>query len=78
MISDWYIETIIEVKEEIDRIVFKVISDWYGRDHATIVPKELIIRALKCFHDEHPEEYEALCRKVDGAENGGEENAEIH
>lgn len=73
MISDWYIEMIVEVKEEIDRIVFKVISDWYGRDYATIVPKKLIIRALECFRDEHPEEYEALCKKVDETESRGDE-----
>jgi hypothetical protein len=54
-----------------------VISDWYGRDYATIVPKELIIRALECFRDEHPKEYEALCKKVDETESRGDDNAEI-
>lgn len=54
-----------QVREKSDRFIFETISSWFHETYKMIVSKRVLIRAMKCFKEEHPEEYAALIKEVE-------------
>lgn len=54
-----------QVREENDRFIFETISSWFYETYQMVISKRMLIRAMECFKEEHPEEYAALIKEVE-------------
>jgi hypothetical protein len=52
------------VQEEFDRFVFKTVEPYLKDVTKTVISKEILVRALICFANEHPEELKQLQEKM--------------
>ncbi len=52
------------VKEEFDRFVFQTVEPYLEDVMKFVISKEILVRALVCFANEHPEELKHLQEKI--------------
>lgn len=52
------------VKEEFDRFIFQSVEPYLEEMTKIVISKEILVRALVCFANEHPEELKHLQEKM--------------
>ena len=52
------------VQEEFDRFVFQTVEPYLEEMTKIVISKEILVRALICFANEHPEELKQLQEKM--------------
>jgi len=57
---DWSYSVAYEIAEELDRFILSTIQNGLYKDTKIIIPKKLILEALKTFKEEHSDRYEIL------------------
>ena len=57
------------VQEEFDRFVFQTVEPYLTDMMKFVISKEILVRALICFANEHPEELKQLQEKMAEEEN---------
>lgn len=48
------------VREDSDRFIFETVGEWLSVGCKVIVPKQVLLRSIECFKQEHKEEFDAL------------------
>lgn len=62
-------ESIVQqVREEQDRFIFETITPYIEDMTKMVISKKILCRALECFKNEHPEEFNALMNEMEDKE----------
>lgn len=48
------------VKEDTDRFIFETVGEYLSMKCQVIIPKQVLVRSIECFKQEHKEEFDAL------------------
>ena len=54
---DWSYSVAYEIAEDLDKFVLSTIQNGLYKDSKIIIPKKLILEALRTYKEEHPDRY---------------------
>lgn len=59
-IAEFTDKIVTTVKEDSDRFIFETVGEWLSVECKLIIPKQVLLRSIECFKQEHKEEFDAL------------------
>lgn len=59
-IEEFMDKIVITVREDRDRFIFETVGEYLSIKHQVIIPKQVLLRSIECFKEEHKEEFNAL------------------